>query len=716
MGSEFDKGLERARETFVQESHELLQDMEGALLSLEKDPGDAGTINALFRAVHTIKGSSGVLGAEGIEKFTHVVENLLTRARDGEMPLTAAIIGVMLECRDHMARLVDLFAKGREDLPEGLAAEAELLLKKLNALMPQAGAAEEVGKKKDESMATGSTCSDNGAWHISVRFGRDVFRNGMDPASFINYLSKLGEIIGLATIHDSMPSFEEMDPESCYFGFKMSLKTHADKKTIEDAFEFVREDCSLTILPPNSAVESYVDLIRDMPDDAGRLGEILVKSGALTGIELKKALSEQAGSGSEKLGELLVEKGAVEPGVVEAALEKQEKTRTKDARTIRIDADKLDTLINLVGELVSTGANMEEHARRLKDGWLTESASLMTRLVEEIRESAMRIRMVPIGDTFTRFQRVVRDTSRGLGKEIELLITGGETELDKIVVEKINDPLMHLVRNAVDHGIEAPEERAAAGKRAKGSVRLNAFHDAGGIVIEITDDGRGLDRKKIMEKAGRLGLIAPGQDLSESEVLGIIFEPGFSTAEEVTKLSGRGVGMDVVKKNIEQLRGTVTVESAEGVGTTVRIRLPLTLAIIDGFMVGINGSNYIIPLDMVVECVELKEADRKAADKRSYVNLRGEILPYVRLRDFFNDHGNPARFENIVVVDLGGRKTGLVVDELHGEVQTVIKPLGRVYSQVRGISGATIMGTGKVALILDVAYLVQSIEEATLTA
>jgi two-component system, chemotaxis family, sensor kinase CheA len=716
MGSELDKGLERVRETFIQESQELLEAMEGALLCLEKDPGDAGTINALFRYAHTIKGSSGVLGAESVEKFTHVVENLLTRVRDNDIPLTAAIIGVMLECRDHIARLVDLFAEGKDDLPEGLAAQDELLLKKLNAFLPQAGISDNSECKNDESISEECRLSENGAWHISVRFGRDVFRNGMDPASFINYLSKIGEIIGLAAIHDSMPPFEEMDPESCYLGFEISLRTDADKKTIEDAFEFVREDCALTILPPNSAVESYIELIRNMPDEAGKLGEILVKSGALTDRELKKALSAQSGTGGEKLGDLLVEKGTVEPRVVEAALDKQEKTRSKDARTIRIDADKLDTLINLVGELVSTSASMEEHARRLKDGWLTESSSVMTRLVEEIREGAMRIRMVPIGETFSRFQRVVRDTSRSLGKEIELLITGGETELDKTVVEKINDPLMHLIRNAVDHGIEAPEERAGAGKKAKGAIRLNAFHDAGGIVIEICDDGRGLDRKKIVDKATRLGLVAPGHDLSESEVLGLIFEPGFSTAEEVTKLSGRGVGMDVVKKNIEQLRGTVTVESAEGIGTTVRIRLPLTLAIIDGFMVGINGSNYIIPLDMVVECVELKEEDRKMADKRSYVNLRGGILPYVRLRDFFNDHGNPARFENIVVVDLGGRKTGLVVDELHGEVQTVIKPLGKIYSRVRGVSGATIMGTGKVALILDVAYLVQSIEQGALTA
>ncbi len=699
-----DKDLEGVKKTFVQESHELLEAMEEALLALEKDPGDADTVNALFRAAHTIKGSSGVLGAEKAEKFTHAVENVLMRIRDGEIPLTDAIIGVMLECRDHMLSLVDLFDEGKDELPGSLAARDSLLTERLNAFLPASKPGGEANGGNGEAGAAAAA----GEWHVSVRFGRDVLRHGMDPASFINYLSRLGEITSLTAVHDAMPSFEEMDPESCYLGFEIRLRTKVNQKTIEDAFEFVREESALAVIPPGSGVGPYAELIKALPDDPEKLGEILVSCGAVSRKELEQAMSARPGLPCEAPPE----KAAFERGASGDASNKPGKARARESRTMRIDADKLDALINLVGELVSAGANIDEHSRRLRDGWLLESSSIMSRLVEEIRESAMRLRMAPIGEAFNRFHRVVRDISRALGKDIGLSISGGETELDKTVIEKINDPLMHLVRNAIDHGIEMPEARAAAGKAAKGTVRLNAFHDAAGITIEITDDGRGLDRKKILEKAARLGLLNPGRNPSESELLGLIFEPGFSTADEITKLSGRGVGMDVVKKNVEELRGTIAVESREGAGATVRIRLPLTLAIIDGFMVGINSSHYIIPLDMVVECVELGEADRRASDRRRYVNLRGATLPYVRLRDFFNDHGNRPPFENIVVVDCGGQKTGLVVDELLGEVQTVIKPLGRVYSNVRGISGATIMGTGKVALILDVAGLVQSVERA----
>jgi two-component system chemotaxis sensor kinase CheA len=314
--------------------------------------------------------------------------------------------------------------------------------------------------------------------------------------------------------------------------------------------------------------------------------------------------------------------------------------------------------------------------------------------------------MVPIGETFNRFNRVLRDISRESGKEIELAISGAETELDKTVIEKISDPLMHLVRNAADHGLERPDERLAAGKPERGTVRLNAFNDAGAIVIEVADDGRGLNRAKILKKAVDAGLAAEGQELSDREVFKLIFEPGLSTAEEVTKLSGRGVGMDVVRRNIEALRGDIDIESTAGAGTTMRIRLPLTLAIIDGFMVGVASAPYVIPLDLVVECVELPAS--ASASRRSYINLRGEVLPYIRLREFFGSLGSWSGVENVVVVQHGGQKVGLVVDELFGEVQTVIKSLGRVYKNVKGLAGATIMGDGRVALILDVPSLVQS--------
>jgi two-component system chemotaxis sensor kinase CheA len=373
-----------------------------------------------------------------------------------------------------------------------------------------------------------------------------------------------------------------------------------------------------------------------------------------------------------------------------------------ESRLIRVQADKLDHLIDLVGELVIAGASANLLAQKSGQGALVESTSVLSRLVESIRDSALQLRMVQIGETFNRFHRVVRDMSKEMGKEIDLAISGAETELDKTVVEKIGDPLMHLVRNAMDHGIEAGDVRIGRGKPACGRLELNAYHDSGSIIIEVADDGGGLNREKILSKAVERGIVEPGANLSEQEVVNLIFEPGFSTADKVTNLSGRGVGMDVVKKNIQALRGTVDVTTEEGRGSRFTIRLPLTLAIIDGFLTGVGKSSYVIPLDMVVECIELAGA----SDARNYLNLRGEVLPFVRLRELFEVPGKQPQRENVVVVQYAGRKAGIVVDQLLGEFQTVIKPLGTLFRNMRGIGGSTILGSGEVALILDVQALV----------
>jgi len=712
--------LGEARKTFIAESQELLTEMESSLLELERDPGDQDAVNSLFRAAHTIKGSSGVLGIETVERFTHLVENLLERMRTGRIKASPESIELLLQCRDHIARLISMAAEEIEGLSGDALKTGGELGARLNACLgngPNKEMASEQAVPVREEDASEKTASD--AWHISIRFGKDILRGGMDPISFISYLSRLGEIASITTLFYSMPDEAEMDPEDCHLGFEIDLKSDFDKKTLDDVFEFVREDSVIHILPPCSRIASYVELIGNLPEESVLLGEILVKGGALTRAELDGALKLQEeralASGRPRIGEILVNEGATYPELVDAALEKQRKNKVvaaKEAATVRIDASKLDSLMNLVGELVISGASIDQHAQRIGDTSLQESASMMLRLVEEIRESTMKVRMVPIGETFTRFRRVVRDIGRELGKEIELVITGAETELDKNVIEKISDPLMHLVRNAADHGIEGPGKRSSKGKKAAGTIRLYAGHDAGSIVIEVKDDGKGLDRERIAAKAASLGMIAPGQQLTDSEVYKLIFEPGFSTAGEVTKFSGRGVGMDVVRKNIEALRGTIDIESSAGQGTAVRVRLPLTMAIIDGFMVGIGSSPYIIPLDMVVECVELSEADRVAAGKRNYINLRGEVLPFIMLRAYFNETGGVSRYQNIVIVQYAGHKIGLVVDELYGEVQTVIKSLGRVYREGRGISGATILGNGRVALILDVPRLMQSIESS----
>jgi two-component system chemotaxis sensor kinase CheA len=410
------------------------------------------------------------------------------------------------------------------------------------------------------------------------------------------------------------------------------------------------------------------------------------------------------------VGEIAVDQGMVRPEVVDAALEKQKQVKeikAKESSVIRVDADRLDHLINLVGELVIAGASSSLLAHREGNTLLQEATSNVSRLVEEIRDSALQLRMVQIGETFKRFNRVVRDVSKELGKNIELSVSGAETELDKTVVEKIGDPLMHLVRNSMDHGIESAEERLARGKPAKGMVRLNAYHDSGSIVIEVGDDGSGLNRERILRKAIEKGIVGPEQNLTDHEIYNLIFEAGFSTADQVSNLSGRGVGMDVVRRNIEALRGSIELDSQEGIGTTTRIRLPLTLAIIDGFLMGVGSASYVVPLDMVVECMELTEAERLESQGRNFINLRGEVLPFIRLREQFREAGKAGKRENIVVVQYGNQKAGFVVDALLGEFQTVIKPLGTLFGNLKGISGSTILGSGEVALILDAPALIQ---------
>jgi two-component system chemotaxis sensor kinase CheA len=564
--------------------------------------------------------------------------------------------------------------------------------------------------------------SDN--WHISLRFARDVLRNGMDPLAFIRYLGNMGKIVHIAVLPDALPFAPDMDAESCYLGFEIDFHCDGiDKAAIEMVFEFVREDCSLRILPPHSRIEEYVELINDLPEDKIRLGELLINCGSLTKKELDEALRLQAlrvESGQEaapaetdavsQLGDILVEQGMVQPELVDAALGKQKvakENKVQESKLIRIQADKLDQLINLVGEIVITGAAVSLLAQRSSDSALQEATSTLSRLVEEIRDGALQLRMVQIGETFNRFNRVVRDVSKELNKDITLVIGGAETELDKSVVEKIGDPLMHLVRNSMDHGIEQTELRLQRGKPAKGTVHINAYHESGSIVVEVGDDGGGLNRARIFAKALEKGLVTANQTLSDQEVYGLIFEAGFSTAEAVTNLSGRGVGMDVMRRNIEALRGTVEIDSREGVGTTVKIRLPLTLAIIDGFLMGVGSASYVVPLDMVMECVELSEAERYATRDSHYINLRGTVLPFIRLRDHFREQGKASRYEKIVVVQYGGQQAGLVVDELMGEFQAVIKPMGKFFSNLKGVSGSTILASGEVALVLEVSELIQ---------
>ena len=702
--------LDQALLIFIAESRELLEDMESSLLALEQTDDKSELINSIFRAAHTIKGSSGLFSLDHVVAFTHVVENVLDRVRGGTLAISDDLVATLLQCCDHIKALIDGVQAGQLDADEATKEAAAPLLVALHAVLgtPGGGVAALVAEHEvDSTQRMPGKGGGSDHWHISMQFGPEVLRMGMDPLSFIRYLSTLGRIVDILTIPDRLPAPSAMEPELCYLAFEMSLDTKADKAAIERAFEFVQGDVRLRILPPNSQVDEYIRLIKESPEISERIGELMVRCGALTRQELDNALNTQADTiPPRQLGAILVEQQSVPAEVVDAALTKQKQVKevqAQESRSVRVDADKLDQLINLVGELIIAGASVNMIAHRAKVIELEEATSKLSMLVEEVRDSALQLRMVKIGATFSRFQRVVHDVSRDLGKDIALIIEGEDTELDKTVVEKIGDPLMHLVRNSMDHGIESAELRAARGKPLKGTLKLNAFHDSGAIVITVQDDGGGLKKERILAKAIERGLVEAGHHLSDSEIYALVFEPGFSTAEQITNLSGRGVGLDVVKRNITALRGTVGLSSEEGVGTTVTVRLPLTLAIIDGFLVEVAKRVFAIPLDMIEECVAYA-----AEPDHDYTNLRGQVLPFIKLRDLFGIRNPPpVKGENIVVLKYAGQKAGLVVDTLLGEFQTVIKPLGQMFSQVQCISGSTILGSGDVALILDVPQLVK---------
>jgi len=705
-----------ALETFSQEVDELLAAMEEALLGLAVASVDADCINSIFRAMHTIKGSSGLFGFDDVVAFTHEAETVLDRVRNGEREIDAELISVLLACKDHTAQIIQhvLFNEG-EPLPEALQQQSQALIAQLIG-QAAGGMRSTQDEQADHFEVDPNTSDSSDNWVISLSFKQNALRNGMDPLSFIRYLQTLGRISEVIITMPTIPRFEDMNPEDCYLNFKIAFNSSADKKTIEDVFEFAEDDCDIHILPPNSRQEHYLLLLANMPEDqVKRLGEMLIEIGALTEKEVALTLNEQRDEDKEEakpLGEMLLEKNILQQPVIEQALKKQEAVKqkvNKESNYIRVDAAKLGYLINLVGELVISGAAMRLMVDKHGLSDVDDVASTMSHLVEDIRDTALQLRMVQIGETFTRFQRVVHDVSKELGKQIQLQITGGESELDKTVVEKINDPLTHLVRNSLDHGIETPAERLRAGKPEKGTIQLNAYHDSGRIVIQISDDGKGLDPERIVAKAVAKGLIKADQALSKNEIYNLIFEPGLSTKEQASNLSGRGVGMDVVKRNIEALRGSVSVDSELGQGTTVTIHLPLTLAIIDGFMVEAQKERYIIPLSMVEECVEMSSDQWQIDEVQNYVNLRGQVLPYLRLGDFFHkDKKHPrTQRESLVVVRFGEAKAGFVVDELHGENQTVIKPLGKLFENLNGIGGATVLGSGDVALILDVQGLIQ---------
>ena len=653
------------RHSFREEARELLADLEAALLELNENREDRELISRVFRALHTIKGSGAMFGFERLAAFTHNLENAFDEVRNGRIPISAELIDLTLSALDLIRSMVE--ENEGEQLADPVACES--ILGRAREII---GRKAEPTKTDVEISATPTTDprATERRWKIHFAPGPDLMRTGSNPLLLIRELAQLGELSVTASMA-SVPGLTEIDPERCYVSWEMTLITAAGEDAIRDVFIFVEDLCELTIESP--APEAAADL------------SVSAKSVALGRSPCESELTARA----------LEDKRAQSGG-------RRTYDKPDNTSSLRVPASKLDQFVNLVGELVTVQARLSEIAARRDDIEITSVAEEVERLAASLRENSMNIRMMPIRGTFEKFRRLVHDLARDLDKNVELTIEGADTELDKTVIDQLSDPLMHLIRNSMDHGIEPAEVRSAAGKNPIATIHLSARYSGASVQIGVSDDGGGIDADAVRRKAIEKGLITAESSLEDSAIYALIFQPGFSTAKQVTDISGRGVGMDVVRQNIESLRGTIDVQSQPGQGTSVTLRLPLTLAIIDGLLVKVNGSFFVMPLANILECIELTSLDIEEANGKHVSNLRGEVVPYIRLREYFGIGADRPEIEQIMIVDTGeGGRYGFVVDQVLGNCQTVIKNLGRFYRHVQVVSGATILGDGTVALILD---------------
>ncbi|WP_243439876.1 chemotaxis protein CheA [Fundidesulfovibrio soli] len=689
------------RQAFRDEAADLLAELETALLELEDAPQDSGLVNRIFRAMHTLKGSGAMFGFDDIAQFTHEVETVFDKVRDGLLPVTRPLLDLTFQAKDHV-RL--LFEHDGGDITAYIASGATIL----EGFRALAGEGEASGAEHGAPAAPAPAQEAERERMFRIRFKPrpGIYSTGNNPEYFLEDIKALGSAKVFAHFED-VPPLRELDPQSCHIWWDILLATTSSESAVRDVFMFVEDECDLSVTPVEAACEEKVPM----------LGEILVERGDISPEQIERAVA-----GQRRLGSILAESGVVPAKSVEAALAEQSIARDRqDARksapeaasSLRVSTDKLDRLQDLVGELVIVQAQIKQAAALLGNEAVVNLAEELERLSDDIRDSTLSIRMLPIGSTFSTYRRLVRDLCSSLGKEIDLVTTGEDTELDKTVLDRLADALIHLLRNSIDHGIELPAEREAAGKPRKGTIRLQAEHSGGDVVIEVIDDGKGIDPAKVRAKALERGLITEHTELSQQKTLELIFLPGFSTAEAVSNVSGRGVGMDVVKGVVESLRGNITLSSEQGRGSSVTVRLPLTLAIIDGLQVRVGDQGYVLPLELVEECVELDKQNLEVCTRKRIVNLRGQVVPYISLREWFCFPGPVPAIEQVVILGMNGQRVGLVVDHVVGEHQTVIKSLGPVFRKLDGFSGATIQGDGSMSLILDVKRIVNmALEQA----
>lgn len=648
-------------QVFRTEAAELFEQIEGGLLDLLHDLGNQDQIDAVFRGLHTLKGSGAMFGFEALAAFTHHCETAFDRVRKGEVPATAELVAAVLDAQDHMKSLVET--------PHGDHERAgEALLAKLQAAVGDSAGHHAPVKAAAPAAAAAASAPGVTTWKLVFRLPMNSMINGTNPLGLLDELRELGECT-ISVDKSKVPDLDDLTPTELYLGWTVMLTTDKPKSDIEDVFIFVMDDMEIELTQVSA----------EKPQAAAA-------TAAPTPVERAAVASEQKPAAA-----------TATPADVKHA---------KAAENVRVPAERLDELMDRVGELVIAQSRLSQLAGSSADIMLRSVSEDVERLSGELRDTMMVLRMVPVGSLFSRFRRLVHDLARETGKVIELETEGETTEVDKTVIERLADPLVHLVRNSIDHGLELPQDRLAAGKPETGKVTLMARQSGGEVIITIKDDGRGINRDRVRAKAESSGIIQPGAQLMDQELLQLIFQPGFSTAQQITNLSGRGVGMDVVKKTVEALRGVIDIRSEEGKGSEISLRIPLTLAIIDGLLVRVGTGCYVIPLSAVEECLELSIEDDLRSRGRSFISLRDSLVPFLRLRDMFRTGTQPDPYQKVVVISTGNERVGLVVDQIIGDHQTVIKAMSRLHHDVVTFSGATILGDGSVALILDVTNLV----------
>jgi two-component system chemotaxis sensor kinase CheA len=664
---------------FRTEAAECLEAIEAGLLDLNHDLENKDLVDAVFRGLHTLKGSGAMFGFEALAAFTHHCETAFDRVRKGEVPATAELVAAVLAAQDHMRALVEQPDADHGDTGRKLLAQLQAAVggqaevKEAVALAAAAPAVAAPTKKKT-------------TWRIRFSLPANSMANGTNPLGLLDELRDLGECTVRANT-SGIPPLDNLVPTELYVSWDVILTSEQDRSAIDDVFIFVMDDMELDVQeiagPQPAPTETKTDVA---PAPATPVAAAPVAPVPTAAPEFRPVEA------------VPVKRETPAPAQVAAQAKAQE--------NVRVPAERLDELMDRVGELVIAQSRLSQLASSSSDIALRSVSEEIERLSGELRDTMMVLRMVPVGTLFSRFRRLVHDLARETGKVIELVTEGETTEVDKTVIERLADPLVHLVRNSIDHGLEPPAERLGAGKTEAGTVTLSAHQSGGEVIISIKDDGRGINRERVRAKAESSGLIAPGQPLSDQELLQLIFAPGFSTAAQITNLSGRGVGMDVVKKTVEALRGAIEIVSLPGQGSEVSLRIPLTLAIIDGLLVRVGSGRYVIPLSAVEECLELSLEEDLRSRGRSFISLRDSLVPFLRLRDLFRTGTKPDVHQKVVVISTGTERVGLVVDQIIGDHQTVIKSMSKLHNDVATFSGATILGDGSVALILDVGHLV----------